>query len=203
MILIEDNRAPNPRRVRVFLAEKGIEVERRHIDIMAEEHKTPEMVRRNPFMRIPVLELDDGTCIAEAMAICRYFEALNPEPALFGKTPLEIGLIDMWQRRIELQLMHPIAFAFRHSHPRMAHLEVPQIKEWSEVNVGRVEAVLDFLNGELASRQFIAGDSFSVADIDALCAVDFMRVARVALKDEHTHLKRWHDEVSARPSAAA
>lgn len=203
MILIEDNRAPNPRRVRIFLAEKGVEVERRHIDIMTEEHKTPEMVQRNPFMRIPVLELDNGTCIAEAMAICRYFEALHPEPALFGKTPLEIGMIDMWQRRIELQLMHPIGFAFRHSHPRMAHLEVPQIKEWSEVNVGRVEAMLDFLNGELASRKFLAGDSFSVADIDALCAVDFMRVARVVLKDEHIHLKRWHDQVSARPSAAA
>lgn len=203
MILIEDNRAPNPRRVRIFLAEKGIEVERRHIDIMVEEHKTPDMVKRNPFMRIPVLELDDGTCIAEAMAICRYFEALNPTPALFGETALEIGLVDMWQRRIELQLMHPIGFAFRHAHPRMAHLEVPQIKQWSEVNVGRVEAMLDFLNDELASRPFIAGESFSVADIDALCAVDFMRVARVSMTDEHVHLKRWYDEVSARPSAAA
>ena len=203
MILIEDNRAPNPRRVRIFLAEKGIEVERRHIDIMVEEHKTPEMVKRNPFMRIPVLELDDGTCIAEAMAICRYFEALHPDPALFGETPVEIGAIDMWQRRIELQLMHPIAYAFRHAHPKMAHLEEPQIKQWSEVNVGRVEAMLDFLDGELASRQFIAGDKFSVADIDALCAVDFMRVARVAMKDEHIQLKRWHGEVSARPSAAA
>lgn len=203
MILIEDNRAPNPRRVRIFLAEKGIEVERRHIDIMIEEHKTPDMVKRNPFMRIPVLELDDGTCIAEAMAICRYFEALHPEPRLFGVTPLEIGIIDMWQRRIELQLMHPIAFAFRHAHPKMAHLENPQIKEWSEVNVTRIETVLDLLNEELATRKFIAGDNFSVADIDCLCAVDFMRVARVVLKDEHTHLKRWHDEVSARPSTSA
>ncbi len=203
MLLIEDNRAPNPRRVRIFLAEKGIEVERRHIDIMQEEHKTPEMVTRNPFMRIPILELDDGTCISEAMAICRYFEALHPEPSLFGSTPLEIAMIDMWQRRVELQLMHPVAFAFRHSHPKMAHLEVPQIKEWGEVNVGRIKAMLDLLNDELASRQFIAGESFSVADIDALCAVDFMRVARVSLTDEHIHLRRWHDAVSARPSATA
>jgi len=203
MILIEDNRAPNPRRVRIFLAEKGIEVERRHIDIMTEEHKTPDMIERNPFMRVPVLELDDGTCIAEAMAICRYFEALHPVPALFGVSPLEIAMIDMWQRRIELQFMHPIGFAFRHAHPKMAHLENPQIREWSEVNVTRVETVLDLLNAELATRRFIAGDSFSVADIDCLCAVDFMRVARVALKDEHTHLKRWRDEVSARPSASA
>lgn len=203
MLLIEDNRAPNPRRVRIFLAEKGIEVERRHIDIMQEEHKTPDMVTRNPFMRIPILELDDGTCISEAMAICRYFEALHPEPSLFGSTPLEIAMIDMWQRRVELQLMHPVAFAFRHSHPKMAHLEVPQIKQWGEVNVGRIQAMLDLLNDELASRQFIAGPSFSVADIDALCAVDFMRVARVSLTDEHSHLRRWHAEVSARPSATA
>ena len=203
MLLIEDNRAPNPRRVRIFLAEKGIQVERRHIDIMQEEHKTPDMVTRNPFMRIPILELDDGTCISEAMAICRYFEALHPEPPLFGSTPLEIAMIDMWQRRVELQLMHPVAFAFRHSHPKMAHLEVPQIKEWGEVNVGRIQAMLDLLNDELASRQFIAGPSFSVADIDALCAVDFMRVARVSLTDEHSHLRRWHAEVSARPSATA
>ena len=203
MLLIEDNRAPNPRRVRIFLAEKGIEVERRHIDIMQEEHKTPDMVTRNPFMRIPILELDDGTCISEAMAICRYFEALHPEPSLFGSTPLEIAMIDMWQRRVELQLMHPVAFAFRHSHPKMAHLEVPQIKQWGEVNVGRIQAMLDILNDELASRQFIAGPSFSVADIDALCAVDFMRVARVSLTDEHSHLRRWHAEVSARPSATA
>ena len=203
MLLIEDNRAPNPRRVRIFLAEKGIQVERRHIDIMQEEHKTPDMVTRNPFMRIPILELDDGTCISEAMAICRYFEALHPEPSLFGSTPLEIAMIDMWQRRVELQLMHPVAFAFRHSHPKMAHLEVPQIKEWGEVNVVRIKAMLDLLNDELAARQFIAGDNFSVADIDALCAVDFMRVARVSLTDEHSHLRRWHDEVSARPSATA
>ncbi len=203
MILIEDNRAPNPRRVRIFLAEKGVEVERRHIDIMQEEHKTSDMVTRNPFMRIPILELDDGTCISEAMAICRYFEALHPEPFLFGATPLDIGMIDMWQRRVELQLMHPIAFAFRHSHPKMAHLEVPQVKEWGEVNVGRIKTMLDLLNDELASRQFIAGESFSVADIDALCAVDFMRVARVSLTDEHIHLRRWHAEVSARPSATA
>ncbi len=203
MILIEDNRAPNPRRVRIFLAEKAIEVDRRHIDIMTGEHKTPDMVKRNPFMRIPVLELDDGTCIAEAMAICRYFEALHPEPPLFGTSPLEIGVIDMWQRRIELQLMHPIAFAFRHAHPKMAHLESPQIKEWSEVNLIRVKNVLDLLDDELADRQYIAGDKFSVADIDCLCAVDFMRVARVSLQDSHAHLKRWHAEVSSRPSASA
>lgn len=203
MLLIEDNRAPNPRRVRIFLAEKGIEVERRHIDIMAEEHKTPDMVKRNPFMRIPILELDDGACISEAMAICRYFDAVQPEPCLFGETPREKGMVDMWQRRMEMQLMHPIAHAFRHSHPKMAHLEVPQIKPWAEVNVARIESVLNLLNDELSDREFIAGDRFTVADIDALCAIDFMRVARVSLKEGHANLRRWHEAVSARPSARA
>lgn len=203
MILIEDNRAPNPRRVRIFLAEKGIEVERRHIDIMAEEHKSEEMLKRNPFMRIPVLELDDGRCICEAMAICRYFEALHPEPALFGATPEEKGIVEMWQRRMELYLMHPIAHAFRHSNPKMAHLETPQFPDWGASNVPRIEFMLDYLDSELSGREFIAGDAYSVADIDALCAIDFMRVARVQMKDSHTSLKRWHEAVSARPSAKA
>ena len=203
MILIEDNRAPNPRRVRIFLAEKGIEVERRHIDIMAEEHKSEEMLRRNPFMRIPVLELDNDHCICEAMAICRYFEALHPEPALFGRTPEELATTEMWQRRMELYLMHPIAHAFRHSHPKMAHLETPQFPDWGASNVPKIEFMLDYLNGELAEREFIAGDNFTVADIDALCAIDFMRVARVQMKEEHANLKRWHEQVSARPSAGA
>ena len=203
MILIEDNRAPNPRRVRIFLAEKGVEVERRHIDIMAEEHKSDDMLKRNPFMRIPVLELDDGTCICEAMAICRYFEALHPEPSLFGRTPVELATVEMWQRRMELYLMHPIAHAFRHSNPKMAHLEAPQFPEWGQSNVPKIHYMLDHLDSELASREFIAGSFYSVADIDALCAIDFMRVARVQMKDEHTNLRRWHERVSARPSAGA
>jgi glutathione S-transferase len=161
------------------------------------------MIKRNPFMRIPVLELDDGTCISEAMAICRYFDALQPEPFLFGETPVEKGVVDMWQRRMEMQLMHSISQVFRHSHPKMAHFEVPQIKPWAEVNAARIESVLELMNNELTDRRFIAGDRFSVADIDALCAVDFMRVARVSMKDEHKNLKRWHETVSARPSASA
>ena len=203
MILIEDNRAPNPRRVRIFLAEKNVEIERRHIDIMDQEHKSPEMLARNPFMRIPVLELDDGRCICEAMAICRYIDALHPEPALFGTTPEEKGMVEMWQRRMELYLMHPIAHAFRHSNPRMAHLEDPQFPEWGKSNIPRIETMLAFLDKELADREFIAGDSYSVADIDALCAVDFMRVVKLAIGDDQPNLQRWHAAVSARPSAKA
>ncbi|HUF44555.1 MAG TPA: glutathione S-transferase [Aestuariivirgaceae bacterium] len=203
MKLYEDQRAPNPRRVRIFLAEKGIEVPRHQVDIMAEEHKDPALVKLNPFARLPILELDDGQVICESLAICRYFEAVQPEPRLFGTDALDQGLVEMWQRRVEQALFMPISYAFRHGHPRMAHLEVPQIKEWSEANLAKIAAMLDFLDGELGKRRFMAGDRFSVADITALCAVDFMKVVRLSLSDGHANLRRWHGEVSSRPSASA
>ena len=201
MILIEDSRAPNPRRVRIFLAEKGIDIRRQQVDIMAEEHKLPQRMRENPLMRVPYLVFDDGQVLAETMAICRYFEVLQPEPALFGRTPFEIGTVEMWQRRVEHNLFGPISAVFRHSHPKMAHLEVPQVPAWGEANIGKVWQMLDLINNELAGRRFMAGQDFTVADITLLCAVGFMRVIRVRLGDRHSHLKRWHDEVSSRPSA--
>jgi glutathione S-transferase len=203
MLLYEDNRAPNPRRVRIFLAEKGIEVERRHLDIMAGEHKLPEMLALNPMGRTPFLELDDGRVIAESIAICRYFEARHPTPALFGRDAVEIGMVEMWQRRVEQGLFMPISFAFRHGNPRMAGLESPQVPSWAEANRPKIGEALAFLDGGLADRPFIAGDRYSVADITALCAIDFMRVLRLSLGEEHPHLRRWHGEVSARPSAKA
>lgn len=203
MKLYEDQRAPNPRRVRIFLAEKSIEVPRQQLDIMAEEHKAPAILALNPFARLPILELDDGRVICESVAICRYFEAVQPEPPLFGIDAVDQGLVEMWQRRIELSLFMPIAFAFRHSHPRMAHLEVPQVKEWSEANIPKITTMLDFLDGELGQRRFMAGDRFSVADITALCAVDFMKVVRLSLSDGHGNLRHWYGDVSSRPSVSA
>lgn len=203
MKIVQDGRAPNPRRVRIFLAEKSIEIAFETIDIMTEEHKTPERMRQNPMARVPYLVLDDGTVIAETMAICRYFEAVQPAPSLFGRTAREQGVIEMWQRRVEQGLLAPVAHAFRHRHPRMAHLEVPQVAEWGEANVPKVEAMLDLLNGELQGRAYIAGEQFSVADITALCTIDFMKVARFSLAERHGNLKRWHGAVSARPSARA
>ena len=203
MLLYEDNRAPNPRRVRIFLAEKGIEVERRQVDIMSGEHKTPEMLALNPMARLPFLVLDDGRVIAETMAVCRYFEALHPAPALFGRDPVDQGLVEMWQRRVEQNLLMPVSFAFRHGNPRMAGLEAPQVPAWAEANRPRIAEALAFLDGELGRRRFIAGDAYTVADITALCAIDFMRVLRLSLGGEHPHLGRWHGEVAARPSAAA
>lgn len=202
MKLYEDPKAPNPRRVRVFLAEKGIEVDREPVDIMALAHKSPEMLRLNPMARLPFLVLDDGRVIAETMAICRYFETVQPEPRLFGTDAADQATVEMWQRRVEQDLFVRIMHAFRHSHPRMAAIETPQVRGWADANLPKIEEMLAFLDGELAGRQFIAGDRFSVADITLLCAVDFMRVIRLSL-DKYPNLGRWHGEVSARPSAAA
>ena len=201
MILYEEKRAPNPRRVRIFLAEKGIEIETRPVDIMASEHKSDELRRLNPFMRVPFLVLDDGQVISESIAICRYLDEMQPLPALFGRDQLERALVEMWQRRVELELLFPIAHAFRHSHPAMAHLEVPQISQWGDVNRKRAYLAMGLLDNQLKDNEFIAGDQYTVADITALCSIDFMKVAKMTLDEGHVHLKRWYDQVSGRPSS--
>lgn len=203
MKLYDSRLAPNPRRVRIFLAEKGIEVPTEQVDIGAKQHLTPEYTAINPLQRMPALQLDDGTIICESVAICRYFEALRPQPALFGTGAKEIAIVEMWNRRCELNLLFTVAHVFRHTHPAMKELEVPQVPAWAEANRPRVADFLRVLDGELASRRFVAGDQYSVADITALCAVDFMKPARVQVPDDLTHVKRWHTEVSARPSAKA
>jgi glutathione S-transferase len=201
--ILETRAAPNPRRVRIFLAEKGIEVPFEELDLMKGALKTPEFTRLNRLQRVPVLILDDGTAIAETMAICRYFEEVKPEPALFGTGPRERALVEMWARRMEFNLLWCVAQAFRHLHPAMAHLEVPQVAEWGEANKPRVLEVLQFIDEQLAGRPYIAGSQFSVADITALVAVDFMRAARIQRPAELTNIERWYQSVSARPSAKA
>ncbi|MEZ5803058.1 MAG: glutathione S-transferase [Rhizobiaceae bacterium] len=203
MKLFDGGKAPNPRRVRVFLAEKGISVPLVPVDMGALEHKGENVTARNPLQRLPVLELDDGTVLTESIAICRYFEELYPEPALFGTTALEKALVEMWQRRVELNLLMCVAQAFRHVHPAMKGWEVPQIAEWGEANKPKALEFLGLLDKELASREFVAGDRYSVADITGLIAIDFMKPARIAVPDELGNVRRWHGAVSARPSAAA
>jgi len=203
MKLYDSKLAPNPRRARIFLAEKGIEVPTEQVDMMAKQHWTPEYTAINPLQRMPVLVLDDGTVISESVAICRYFEALRPQPPLFGTGAKEIAIVEMWNRRCELNLLSTVAHVFRHTHPAMKELEVPQVPAWAEANRPRVVEFLRILNEQLAAHAFIAGDHFTVADITALCAIDFMKPARIAVPDELTHVKRWHAEVSARPSAKA
>jgi glutathione S-transferase len=195
--------APNPRRTRIFLAEKGITVPTEQVDMMAMAHKTPAYTAINPFQRMPVLVLDDGTVIAESIAICRYFEALQPEPPLFGVGANEIATVEMWNRRSEINFFANVAAVFRHLHPAMKELEVPQVPAYAEAMRPRVVWFLEFLNKELSEREFVAGDRFSVADITTLCAVDFMKPSRIVMPEGLDHLKRWHAAVSARPSARA
>ncbi|WP_157015479.1 glutathione S-transferase [Mesorhizobium xinjiangense] len=203
MRLFDGGRAPNPRRVRVFLAEKGIEVPMTPVDMGALGHRSQEVTERNPLQRLPVLELDDGTVLTESIAICRYFEELHPAPPLFGTGALEKARVEMWQRRMELNLLMQVAHAFRHIHPAMKEWEIPQVPEWGEANKPKVVDFLAFLDRELAEREFVAGDSYSVADITGLIGIDFMKPARIALPDAFANVRRWHETVSARPSARA
>ena len=203
MILYDCKPAPNPRRTRIFLAEKGISVPTVQIDMMKNEHKTPEYTAINPLQRMPALVLDDNTVITESLAICRYFEALQPDPPLFGQGAKEIALVEMWSRRVENNFFATVAAVFRHLHPAMKEFEVPQVPDWAEANKPRVAAFLELLDGELATREFIAGDRYSVADITALCTVDFMKPARLTVPEGAANVKRWYASVSARPSARA
>lgn len=195
--------APNPRRVRIFLAEKGLTVPMVEVDLGKLEHKSPEFEAKSPLRRTPALELDDGTVVTESIAICRYFEELNPDPPLFGTGPLERAIVEMWQRRLEFGLLGTVASAFRHLHPAMQALEEPQVAAWGEANKPKALDFLRFLDAHLAVRPFVCGERHSVADITGLVALDFMRPARIALPPECGHVRRWHEALSARPSASA
>jgi glutathione S-transferase len=203
MKLFDGGRAPNPRRVRVSLAEKGLDVPLVPVDMGAMEHRADAVTRRNPLQRLPVLELDDGTVLTESVAICRYFEELHPEPALFGRGALGKATVEMWQRRLEFNLFGTVAQAFRHIHPAMKEWEVPQVPEWGEANKPKAVEFLHLFDKELASREFAAGDAYSIADITGLIAIDFMKPARIKVPEECANVLRWHASVSSRPSAAA
>ncbi len=203
MKLYNSNFAPNPRRVRVFLAEKAVSIPRVEVDLARFEHKAPEYSAVNPFQVIPALELDDGAIIGESIAICRYIEELYPEPNLFGATPLERATVEMWQRRVEWHLLLPIAQVFRHSHPHMAKLEDPQVPDWAAANRPRALRNMMIFDDILRERPFLAGERFTVADITGLVALDFAKPARIPIPPDLTNLMRWHESLKARPSAAA
>lgn len=203
MKLYDGGRAPNPRRVRIFLAEKGITVPLEPVDLGKMAHKSPSYTAVNPVQRLPALELDDGTVISESIAICRYFEAQQPEPPLFGSGAKEAAVVEMWERRVEFHLLAPISHIFRNSHPAMAAMEVPQVAAWAEANKPRVMDFLGILDGQLKGRKYVAGDRYSVADITALVSVDFLKPAKLTVPDHLGNVKRWHAEVAARPSAQA
>ena len=203
MKLYDSGRAPNPRRVRIFLAEKGISVPAEQVDMMAGQQRTPEFTAINPLQRMPALVLDDGTIITESIAICRYFEAVQPDPPLFGRGALEQALVEMWNRRCDLNLLHSVAQVFRHLHTAAKTLEVPQVAEWGEANRPRALDMLKILDDQLGKHPFVAGANFSVADITAMVAVDFMKPAKIELPANLANVARWHADVSARPSAKA
>jgi glutathione S-transferase len=203
MKLYDTRVAPNPRRVRIFLAEKGLSIPTVEVDLGKMEHKAPAYGAVNPLQRTPALELDDGTVITESIAICRYLEELHPEPPLFGTDALGRASVEMWQRRIEFGLLAAAANALRHLHPAMAQMEVPQVPAWGEANKPRVIEFLGVLDAQLAGREFVCTDRFTVADITGLVGIDFMRPARIAVPEELANVRRWHAALSARPSARA
>ncbi len=194
--------APNPRRVRIFLAEKGIDLPETNVDMRKGEHKAPDFLAKNSLGQVPTLELDDGTIIAETVAICRYFEETQPEPPLFGRTAKEKANVDMWVRRVEFQLMNPIGMVWVHAHPLTAQF-IAQHREFGESNKPRVESAMRWLDKELDGRDFIAGDAYSMADICALSSIDFADWIDLKIPDDCARLKAWHARVTARPSAAA
>lgn len=196
------NPAPNPRRVRIFAAEKGIALDTRDLSIPAGEHKSVEYKALNPRGQTPALQLDDGTVIAESVAICRYLEGLHPEPPLFGTSPKEQALVEMWNRRVEMILMPPIGAVWVHTHPFTARLP-GRIAEWGESNRPRIHEAMQFFDASLEDREFLAADHFTISDILLLTTIDFSTFIGVPMPDDLVHLNQWHARVSARPSAAA
>ncbi|KRE17721.1 glutathione S-transferase [Bosea sp. Root381] len=200
MKLYDGGRAPNPRRVRIFFAEKGVPLpELVPVDIAKKEHRSEAFTRLNPSQRLPVMVLDDGTALAETIAICRYVESLHPQPPLFGRDAREQALIEMWNRRVELGLFTAVSAVFRHSHPAMAELE-DQVPEWAEANREQIDDHLLLLDLQLAANPYLCGEELTVADITAGIAIDFMKPSRIPLPEDFAHVRRWHGELSARPS---
>ncbi len=197
--------APNPRRVHIYLAEKGIEIPFEQVDIMKRKNRTPEFTSRvNVMGGIPVLELDDGSHIAESIAICRYFELENPEPPLFGVSAKQQALVEMWTRRIELNFMMPVGMVWVHGSPLTKGVVYEQIPAMAVQNRVVVRRYFEFLDRHLEQSEYLAGSDFSIADIVALCTIDFAaKLNDLPHSDEQAHLDRWYQSVAGRPSAKA
>jgi glutathione S-transferase len=201
MKLYDGKRTPNGRRVRIFIREKGIPLpEIVDTDIAKKEHLSPDYAKLNPKCRVPTLVLDDGTAIAESVAICRYFEEAHPSPPLFGTGPKGRAMVEMWNRRLELGLFLSVAMVFRHLSPFMAELEKPQIAAWGEVNKDKAAQEFRELDAHLASTPFICGEALTIADITGGVAVEFMRVSRLEIPAECAHVARWFGGLKGRPS---
>lgn len=198
-----DKGGGNPVRVSIFLEEKGVGIPFESVDLLGGEHRQPEFLAKNPAAQVPVLELDDGTCISETTAICRYFERLFPEPPLMGRTPLEEATIEMWQRRIELGFFAAAREVFRHSVPFARALEPVQLPDWAELNRPRVTLGLKMLEPQLTEHRFIAGSDFTVADITAVLPFQMIDMLGIDILDRCPAVARWREDVMARPSVSA
>jgi glutathione S-transferase len=202
MKLYDSKMAPNPRRVRIFLAEKGIQVPDDQVDLAKAQNRSPEFLKINPIGGVPVLQMDDGTNLAESVAICRYFEETHPEPRLMGVDARDKAEVEMWQRRMELNLLSTVAGCFRNT-SEFFKGRIPQVPEYGEVCRQAAEKAFGMLDGFLADRKFIAGERYTIADITALVAVDFAKLIKLRVSPEQKNLVRWHEAVSSRPSAKA
>jgi glutathione S-transferase len=193
--------APNPDRVKYFLQEKGVwdQVEKVEINIIKQEHRTPEYRALSPLGHVPVLQLEDGTGLTESRAICTYFEGVYPEPNLMGADALERARIEMWDRRVELGYFMLVAGWFRNSHPSMAELEKPQSAEWASIAEGRARKAATFFDQRLGESAYVAGDRFTIADITLHVALGFGKVVKFRPWEEHANIAAWRERVSARP----
>jgi len=200
--LYETKVAPNARRVRMFLAEKNIDIDYIEIDLKTGGNLTDEFKNKNPFAKVPVLELDDGTIISESVAICRYFEELQPEPALMGTAPLEKAQIEMWQRRAELSFLFPVGMAFQHCSGFFKDRMTPN-QSWGEDCIKNAFGYLKLIEQHLSENQYLAGENFSIADITMLTTLDFAKVVEIRLTEKHKNIRQWYNLVSQRPSAGA
>ena len=192
----------HPRRVRIFLAEKGLSIPRKEVDAAGHANETPAFLKLNPLGKLPVLELDDGTGISESLAICRYLETLHPNPSLLGRTLRETALIDMWTLRMEFELSRPIAQVFLHS-SEFYRGRIEQVPQMADHARHHALATMQWLDRELASRKHIADDLYSMADIVAQCAFVLGKAAGLRIAPDMTHLAHWFAAVSARPTARA
>ena len=196
--------APNPRKVRIYLAEKGLAVPTERVRMMKREHKAPEFLAKNSLGQVPVLELDDGAFLSESVAICRYFEALHPTPPLFGSDAREQAFVEMWIRRAEFRLWSPMGQVWINDDPRTAVVNPTQFPEYGQKNRKVVTHAMRWIDGELADgREWLAGANYSMADIVLICGIDFAKFVHMDMPGDAVHLRAWHARVSARPSAAA
>lgn len=202
MKLYDSTIAPNPRRVRMFLAEKNIDIPRVPVDITQKENRQARFLAKNPIGKLPVLELDDGTYIAESGAICEYLEELQPNPPLHGETPEERAVVRMWDRRIELEVMTPLLDGFRHTTPFFEG-RIEQSEEYAEICRRIVTKRLAWLDECLGKSDYVAGPAFSVADITLFCAIEFGEFVGECYEEAKLpRVAAWRERVAARPSAA-